>query len=76
MIDLTNHVEIQDPIKISTKTILTAYFRLDKKTMISLLSAEKIYVNGDYYKVPEHTILHCLINQKYGDTKFELEQIT
>jgi ATP sulfurylase len=76
MIDLTNHVEIQDPIKISTKTILTAYFRLDKKTMVSLLSAEKIYVNGDYYKVPEHTILHCLINQKYGDTKLELEQIT
>ena len=74
--DLTNYVEIQDPIKISIKTILTAYFRLDKKTMISLLSAEKIYVNGDYYKVPEHIILHCLVNQKYGDTKLELEQIT
>ena len=74
--DLTNYVEIQDPIKIITKTILTAYFRLDKKTMISLLSAEKIYVNGYYYKVPEHTILYCLINQKYGDTKLELEQIT
>ena len=74
--DLTNYVEIQDPIKISTKTILTAYFRLDKKTMISLLSVEKIYVNGDYYKVPEHKILHCLINKEYGDTKLELEQIT
>lgn len=73
--DLTNYLEILDPIKISTKTTLTAYFRLDKKTFISLLSVEKICINGNYYKVPEQTILHCLINNKYGDTKLELEQI-
>lgn len=76
MYDLTNYVEIQEPIKTNTKTILTAYFRLDKKTMISLLSAEKIFVNGNYYKVPEQKILHCLINRKYGETKLELEQIS
>jgi len=73
--NLTNHIEIQDPINIGTKTILTAYFKLDKETMISLLSAERIVVNGNYYKVPEHDILLCLINQKYGETKLELEQI-
>lgn len=71
--DLTNFRENQEPQK--TKTILTAYFRLDKKSMLKALSCDRIMVNGLVYKVPEHTLLECLMNRNYGETKLELEQI-
>lgn len=71
--DLTNYVETN--ISIKNKTILTACFRLDKKTMIQMLSAEKIYFNGKYYKTPEYTVLHLLLNRNYGNTNLELEEI-
>jgi hypothetical protein len=73
MIDLTNYREIQDPIK--TRTILTCVIRLDKKTMLNVLQSSGIYINGDYYKVPEHTLLECLINKKYGPIKLDLEKL-
>jgi len=73
MIDLTNYRETQEPIK--TRTILTCYVRLDKKTMLNALQSDGICINGEYFKVPEHTLLECLINRRYGETRLELEKI-
>ena len=73
MIDLTYHVEIDNPI--ITSTILTCYFRLDKKTMLNVLQSNSIYIKGEYFKVPEKALLQCLINNRYGETKLELEKI-
>jgi hypothetical protein len=73
MLDLSNHLEIQEKVKI--KTTLTACFRLDKKTMLDILKSNKLYINGNYYKVPEDAILNCLVSKKYGQTKLELEII-
>ena len=72
-LDLTYYREIQE--KLENKTVLSAYFRLDKKTMIQMLSCEKILVNGDYYEVPEYYLLHLLINRQYGETKLDLVKI-
>ena len=73
MIDLTNYREIQEPIK--TRTILSCSIRLDKKTMLNVLQSDSIFINGDCYKVPEHILLECLINKKYGEIKLDLEKI-
>jgi hypothetical protein len=62
MIDLTNYRETQEPTKI--RTILTCYVRLDKKTMLNALQSDSICINGEYFKVPEHTLLECLINRR------------
>lgn len=72
-LDLTYYREIQE--KLENKTVLSAYFRLDKKTMIQMLSCEKILVNGDYYEVPEYHLLYLLINRQYGETKLDLVKI-
>lgn len=72
-LDLTYYREIQE--KLENKTVLSAYFRLDKKTMIQMLSCEKILVNGHYYEVPEYHLLHLLINRQYGETKLDLVKI-
>ena len=72
-LDLTYYREIQE--KLETKKILSAYFRLDKKTMIQMLSCDKILVNGEYYEVPEYHLLHLLINRQYGETKLDLVKI-
>lgn len=73
MINLTNYVEANVPSK--TRTILTCYVRLDKKTMLNILQSDGIYINGENFKVPEHKILSCLINGDFGETKLELENI-
>ena len=72
-LDLTNYREIQE--KLEKRIVLSAYFRLDKKTMIQMLSCDKILVNGEYYEVPEYHLLHLLINKKYGETKLDLVKI-
>ena len=72
-LDLTYYREIQE--KLETKKVLSAYFRLDKKTMIQMLSCDKILVNGEYYEVPEYHLLHLLINRQYGETKLDLVKI-
>jgi len=72
-LDLTYYREIQE--KLETKNVLSAYFRLDKKTMIQMLSCEKILVNGEYYEVPEYHLLHLLINRQYGEIKLDLVKI-
>lgn len=72
-LDLTFYREIQE--KLETKIVLSAYFRLDKKTMIQMLSCDKILVNGEYYEVPEYRLLHLLINRQYGETKLDLVKI-
>lgn len=72
-LDLTYYREIQE--KLETKKILSAYFRLDKKTMIQMLSCDKMLVDGEYYEVPEYHLLHLLINKKYGETKLDLVKI-
>jgi hypothetical protein len=73
MLDLTNYRETQEPS--FKRTILTCYVRLDKKTMLNALQSDAICINGEYFKVPEHTLLECLINSNYGETKLELEQL-
>lgn len=71
--DLTNYRETQEPIKY--KTIVTCYVRLDKKTMLKALQSESIYINGEHFKVPEYTLLDCLMNKRYGETRLELEKL-
>ena len=73
MIDLTNYLEIQEPIK--TITILTCYVRLDKKSILEALMHEQIFINGKYYKMPERMLLECLINKRFGQTKLDLEEV-
>lgn len=73
MLDLTNYREIQEPTK--TRTILTCYVSLDKKTMLNASQSDNISINGEYFKVPEHTLLECLINRRYGEIRLELEKI-
>ena len=72
-IDLTNYLEIYEQTK--TRVIMSCYVRLDKKTILSVLSSEQIYINGKYYKVPEKTLLLCLLNNNFGETKLDLEEI-
>jgi len=74
MIDLTNYFEIQEPAK--TRIIMTCYLRLDKKSMLETLMHEKIFINGKYYKVPERTLLECLLNKRFGETRLDLEQVS
>tara|TARA_R110002096_G_C14391316_1_gene706557 strand:+ start:155 stop:379 length:225 start_codon:yes stop_codon:yes gene_type:complete len=73
MMDLTNFRETQEPTKI--RTILTCYVRLDKNTMLNALQSDSIFIDGQHFKVPENTLLMCLINKKFGETKLELELI-
>ena len=73
MIDLTNYREIQEPL--TTRTIVTCSIRLDKKTMLNALQSDGICMNGEFFKVPEHTLLECLINKRYGEIRLELEKI-
>ncbi|WP_312750546.1 hypothetical protein [Epilithonimonas hominis] len=73
-IDLTNNWESWKT-QFSKKTILTAEFRLDKRTMVNLLSADVIFFAGNKYKVPEKQILRLLLNEQYGSTVLDLEQL-
>jgi hypothetical protein len=66
-------VEIKEELEI--KKLLSGYFKLEKKTMIQMLSCEKILVNNKYYKVPEQQLLNLLINGQYGETKLDLVEI-
>jgi hypothetical protein len=71
--DLENYIENQEPIEL--KTICTVTVRLDKNTMIILLQQDYIFIQGNYYKVPERFLLQCLLNKTFGETKLELEKI-
>lgn len=73
MIDLTNYLKIQKPTK--TRTIITCYVRLDKKSMLEALMHEQIFINGKYYKVPKITLFECLINKRFGETRLDLQEI-
>jgi|TARA_R110000851_G_scaffold138587_1_gene275283 hypothetical protein len=73
MIDLTDYREMQLPTE--TKTIMTCGLRLDKKAMLNALLSDSIYINGEYFKVPERALLECLIDKRYGEIKLELEKI-
>lgn len=73
MKDLTNYINIdnlQNP-----KIVYEYAVRLDEKTMIELLSAKAIFIDGNYFNVPEQQILKCLIMQEYGETILQLELI-
>ena len=72
MIDLTNFVELQMPIK--KRILFTYYIQLDKKTMLNILQSDVIYIDGTYFKTPDKTLLKCLMNKKYGKTKLILER--
>ena len=74
MVDLTSYLQIQEPTK--TRTIMTCYVRLDKKSMLEALMHEQIFINGKYYKVPEITLLECLINKCFGKTRLDLEEVS
>jgi len=71
--DLTNYRESQEPIKY--KTILTCYVRLDKKSMLKVLQSDSVFINGEFFKVPETTLLECLIQKRFGEIKLDLEKI-
>ena len=71
--DLTKYRETQEPIKY--KTILICYVRLDKKSMLNALQSDSVYINGEHFKVPEQTLLECLINKRFGETRLELEKL-
>lgn len=58
-----------------TKTILYCTLNLTKEEMIDALRHESILIHDRYYKVPERMLLHCLINEQFGDTNLELELI-
>ncbi len=73
-IDLTNNYEswkAQRP----KRTIVSGTFRLDKATMIKLLSQEFILFKGFKCKVPEKQLLRLLLDEKYGSTFLDLEII-
>lgn len=72
--DLTDYWEEQSPGK-EIRTTLTATFRLDRQTILDVLSVELIKVDGHYYEVPESHLLHLLLNKKYGDTELTLIRI-
>ena len=74
MIDLTKYLEIQVPAK--TRTIMTCCVRLDKKSMLEVLMHEQIFINGKFYKVPERTLLECLLNKRFGETRLDLEEVS
>jgi len=71
--DLTNYVDFQESQK--PRTIMTCYIRLDKKSMLTALVSDNIFINGKYYKVPEQKLLECLINSRFGETKLDLEEV-
>ena len=70
---VTNYWEIHGPTK--TLSIMTCYVRLDKKSMLEALMHEQIFINGKYYKVPERTLLECLLNKRFGETRLDLEEV-
>ena len=72
-LDLTHNINFAEKIK--TKIIISAYFRLDKETIIQMLSCEKILIDTVYYEVPENQLLHFLINREFGDVKLNLVKI-
>ena len=72
-IDLTNYLDFQEPK--TTRIIMTCYIRLDKKSMLTALMSDNIFINGKYYKVPEQKLLDCLINSRFGTTKLDLEEV-
>jgi hypothetical protein len=55
---------------------MTCYVRLDKKSMLESLMYEQIFINGKYYKVPERTLLECLLNKRFGETRLDLEEVS
>ena len=73
IMDLTKYIEAQEPIK--HKKTVTCYVSLDKKSMLNALQSDAIYINGECFKTPEHILLECLINKRFGETKLELEKI-
>lgn len=71
-LDLTNYHDFGSEPK--DKTIIAGTFRLDKNTLINILSKEAIKVGDHYYKVPEQKILQLLLYKQFGDTYLELER--
>lgn len=59
----------------SKTIVITVKIRLDKATMIDLLSKDAVTIHGFVCKVPEKQILHLLLNEKYGSTILDLEVI-
>lgn len=57
------------------RTILTAVFNLTRNEILETLKHESICIDGKYYKVPEHTLMGCLLNRQYNNIKLDLEQI-
>lgn len=71
--DLTNYRETQEPLK--TKRMMSCSVRMDRKTMLEALISEVVLINGIKYKVPEHELLMCLINHRYGELKLDFEEV-
>lgn len=73
MIELTNHVETQEPML--NKTILSCFVRLDKKTVLEILNNDYITIHGKKYEIPETKLLHLLLNRRFGETALDLVEI-
>lgn len=73
-IDLTNNYESWKGQR-AKRTIISGTFRLDKATMIKLLSQDFILFKGVKCKIPEKQLLRQLLDEKYGSTFLDLEVI-
>lgn len=58
-----------------TKTILTVEVNLTRDEILQTLQKEFIFINGNYYIVPEHKLIGCLLNRQYFNIILDLEQI-
>lgn len=70
---LSDYVERSEPVK--ERIILSCTVRLDRKAVLEALGSDSIYIDGNNFKVPEAKLLECLVNNKYGFVKLDLEQI-
>ena len=71
--DLTNYIEPEELL--TTKKVLSCSVRMDRKTILEALISEVVLINGYKCKVPEHELLMCLINRRYGELELEFEII-
>lgn len=75
-LDFSDYVERQEP---QTTVILhTMAIRLDRKSMIELLSCERVVLDGLEFEIPPVTIRHlgnCLAGKIYGQTAVTLKLI-
>lgn len=69
--DMTNYLEG----KTTSKKILSCRLNLSKRAMLEALAHDKLCIHGRYYKVPEASLLHYIMNKHFGELNLDLEEI-